>query len=87
MAHIGARMGLKDLDSSARPICVLKEAPSIESSLLTQLPLNYDSTTLKTIEYIDVLWLKGRSMAPRLRSRAHHRDLLRKSSLLPVVTG
>ncbi len=31
--------------------------------LLDNLPLNYDDTTLKTIEQIDVLWLKGRSIA------------------------
>ena len=30
--------------------------------LLEQLPLNYDSATLKTIENIDVLWIKGRSI-------------------------
>src|SRR5204863_5952004 len=27
-----------------------------------RLPLNYDETTLKTIEQIDVLWLRGRSI-------------------------
>ena len=26
------------------------------------MPLNYDDTTLRTIEQIDVLWLKGRSI-------------------------
>jgi hypothetical protein len=31
-------------------------------NLIDQLPLNYDDTTLKTIENIDVLWLKGRSI-------------------------
>ena len=30
--------------------------------LLERLPLNYDDTTLRTIEQIDVLWLKGRSI-------------------------
>lgn len=30
--------------------------------LLEQLPLNYEETTLKTIEQIDVLWLKGRAI-------------------------
>ena len=29
---------------------------------LERLPLNYDETTLRTIEQIDVLWLKGRSI-------------------------
>ena len=41
---------------------VLREAPDIKLSLLDALPLNYDNTTLKTIENIDVFWLKGRSM-------------------------
>lgn len=31
-----------------------------EGNLLDELPLSYDSTTLKTIELIDVLWLKRR---------------------------
>ena len=30
--------------------------------MLERLPLNYDDTTLKTIEQIDVLWLRGRSI-------------------------
>jgi hypothetical protein len=29
---------------------------------LDRLPLNYDETTLRTVEQIDVLWLKGRSI-------------------------
>ena len=33
-----------------------------DSSLLKRLPLNYDDTTLRTIEQIDVLWLKHRSI-------------------------
>jgi hypothetical protein len=32
------------------------------TSLLEILPLNYDDATLKTIENIDVLWIKGRSI-------------------------
>ncbi|WP_208408196.1 hypothetical protein [Dyadobacter arcticus] len=31
-------------------------------SLLTTLPLNYDTITLRTIEKYDVLWIKGRSI-------------------------
>ena len=33
-----------------------------EGSLLDNLPLNYDDTTLKTIENIDVLWIRRRSI-------------------------
>ena len=35
-----------------------KERPAF----LEDLPLNYDTTTIDTIELIDVLWLKGRSI-------------------------
>lgn len=31
-------------------------------AILESLPLNYDDTTLKTIEQIDVLWLRGRAI-------------------------
>lgn len=31
-------------------------------TMLNILPLNYDDTTLKTIENIDVLWIRGRSI-------------------------
>ena len=33
-----------------------------EGSLLDELPLNYDDTTLRTIEQIDVIWLRKRSI-------------------------
>jgi hypothetical protein len=33
-----------------------------QSSVLQDLPLNYDSDTLNTIENIDVLWFKGRAI-------------------------
>ncbi len=36
--------------------------PEEEGTLIDSLPLNYDDTTLKTIENIDVIWIKGRSI-------------------------
>jgi hypothetical protein len=41
-------------------VLALWKAP--EGALLDRLPLNYDDVTLKTIERIDVLWLRGRSI-------------------------
>lgn len=41
---------------------VLKELGAAASRPLEKLPLNYDDTTLRTIEQIDVLWLRGRSI-------------------------
>src|SRR5690606_20821750 len=41
---------------------VLGEWKSSDATILERLPLNYDDATLKTIEQIDVLWLKGRAI-------------------------
>jgi hypothetical protein len=87
LAQIGALMGLKIWIPTPDRAAVLKEAPVIESRLLTQLPLNYDSTTLKTIEYIDVLWLKGRSMARAFEvehTTAIYSGILRMADLLAL---
>jgi len=62
LAEIGSRMGLKIwLPKSDRARILTKWKPK-EDALLDELPLNYDDTTLKTIELIDVLWLKKRSI-------------------------
>lgn len=41
---------------------VLGEWRGDHQPVLDRLPLNFDDTTLKTIEQIDVLWLKGRAI-------------------------
>jgi hypothetical protein len=41
---------------------VLREWKEGDRQLLERLPLNYDDTTLRTIEQIDVIWLRGRSI-------------------------
>ena len=41
---------------------MLREWKSESHNLLDRLPLNYDDTTLRTIEQIDVIWLRGRSI-------------------------
>jgi hypothetical protein len=54
---------------------------------LTDLPLNYDDLTLKTIEQIDVIWMKGRSMARAFEvehTTAIYSGLLRMSDLLAL---
>ena len=51
------------------------------------LPLNYDETTLRTVEQIDVLWLKGRSMARAFEiehTTAIYSGLLRMADLLAL---
>jgi len=61
IAQIGASMGLAIWIPRGDRGAVLKEWKN-EGQLLERLPLNYDDTTLRTIEQIDVLWLKGRSI-------------------------
>jgi hypothetical protein len=61
IAEIGARMGLSIWIPRGDRGAVLKEWKD-QGQLLERLPLNYDDTTLRTIEQIDVLWLKGRSI-------------------------
>ena len=62
LAEIGSRMGLKIwLPKSDRARILTKWQPG-EGVLLDELPLNYDDVTLRTIEQIDVLWLRKRSI-------------------------
>jgi hypothetical protein len=66
---------------------VVAESPATEPSLLFTLPLNYDTTTLRTIEYIDVLWLKGRAMARAFEvehTTAIYSGILRMADLLAL---
>lgn len=62
IANIGSKMGYRiwipKNDRTKVQNMMMKDSPP----LLDILPLNYDDTTLKTIEQIDVLWLKGRSI-------------------------
>lgn len=63
IANIGMSMGLSIWVPRNDRTAVLKELNADASQLLDRLPLNYDDTTLRTIEQIDVLWLRGRSIA------------------------
>ena len=62
LADIGAKMGMKIWIPKNDRSRVLSECKSGNLAILERLPLNYDETTLKTIEQIDILWLKGRSI-------------------------
>ena len=59
----------------------------MHKEFLEVLPLNYDDTTLRTVEQIDVLWLKGRSMARAFEiehTTAIYSGLLRMADLLAL---
>jgi hypothetical protein len=62
VADIGSRMSMQIWIPRADRSSVLAQWKGDHPPLLERLPLNYDETTLKTIEQIDVLWLKGRSI-------------------------
>jgi hypothetical protein len=55
--------------------------------MIDELPLSYDSTTLQTIEQIDVLWLNGRSIARAFEvehTTAVYSGILRMADLLAL---
>jgi hypothetical protein len=62
LAAIGTQMGMSIWIPRGDRGAVLKEWRNEENTLIGRLPLNYDDTTLRTIEQIDVLWLRGRSI-------------------------
>lgn len=62
-------------------------APTYHSKLVTNLPLNYDLATLKTIENIDVIWLDRRAIAHAFEvehTTAIYSGLLRMADLLAM---
>lgn len=62
LAIIGAQMGLKIWLPRNNRTAVIAEWKSDNRPILDVLPLNYDETTIRTIEQIDVLWLRGRAI-------------------------
>lgn len=63
LAKIGAAMGYSIWLPKSDRSRVLKVWQPRDGELLDTLPLGYDATTTKTIEQIDVLWLRRRSIA------------------------
>lgn len=62
LASIGSQMHMDIWIPRSDRQAVLGEWKGTHSPILERLPLNYEETTLRTIEQIDVLWLKGRSI-------------------------
>ena len=62
LCRLGEAMGFKIWVPAADRSRVSEHWSPQPSVLLERLPLNYDETTLDTIERIDVLWLKGRAI-------------------------
>lgn len=62
LASIGSEMGLRIWIPRNDRKAVMSEWKPESQILIETLPLNYDETTLKTIEQIDVLWLRNRAI-------------------------
>ena len=61
--------------------------PRLHDKFLDELPLNYNDDTLRTIQHIDVLWLKDRAMARAFEiehTTAIYSGLLRMADLLAL---
>jgi hypothetical protein len=88
IAEIGAKMGFRIWVPVADRAKVLEIVqPAQRDSFLEILPLNYDENTLDTIRQIDVLWLKGRSMARAFEvehTTAIYSGILRMADLLAL---
>ncbi len=88
LARIGAEMGFRIWVPRPDKQRVLNEiSKEWHENFLEKLPLNYDETTLRTVEQIDVIWLKGRSMARAFEvehSTAIYSGLLRMADLLAL---
>ncbi|MBA3613919.1 MAG: hypothetical protein H0W49_13625 [Nitrospirales bacterium] len=87
IAQIGARMGMSIWIPRNDRAGVLKEWKKEPQPLLERLPLNYDDTTLRTIEQIDVIWLRGRSIVRAFEvehTTAVYSGILRMADLLAL---
>ncbi len=88
LAAIGAKMGFRIWIPAGDRARVLEITEQAHRPLfLDALPLNYDENTLDTIRQIDVLWLKGRSMARAFEvehTTAIYSGILRMADLLAL---
>ncbi len=87
LVEIGARMGMQIWVPRSDRASVLAQWQGDHPPLLERLPLNYDETTLKTIEQIDVLWLKGRAIKRAFEvehSTSVYSGILRMADLLAL---
>jgi hypothetical protein len=87
LARIGSTMGFRVWVPASDRAGVLAEWGPSSTALLDKLPLNYDETTLRTIENIDMLWVKGRSIVRAFEvehTTAIYSGILRMADLLAL---
>ena len=87
LAEVGEKMGFKIWLPRSDRHNVLKAWKAGPGVLLDSLPLNYDEATIKTIEQIDVLWLRRRSIIRAFEvehTTSIYSGLLRMADLLAL---
>jgi len=87
LGRIGSTMGCRIWIPANDRMAVLEEWPEGKQAMPGELPLNYDKTTLDTIERIDVLWLKGRSIVRAFEvehTTAIYSGILRMADLISL---
>jgi hypothetical protein len=87
LAEIGARMGFQIWLPRADRIRVLTRWKPDGEVLLDHLPVGFDQATMKTIEQIDVLWIKKRSIVRAFEvehTTSVYSGLLRMADLLAM---
>jgi hypothetical protein len=81
-------MGFKVWVPKADAVRVKEMVPESSSgAFVIRLPLNYDDATIRTIEQIDVLWLRGRSIVRAFEvehTTAIYSGLLRMADLVAL---
>lgn len=87
LARIGEQMGFGIWLPRADRASIQREWKPQNGTLLEVLPLNYDEATIKTIERIDVIWLRKRAIVRAFEvehSTAVYSGLLRMADLLAL---
>jgi len=87
LARIGEQMGFSVWLPKHDRAAILQVWKPANSVLLDILPLNYDETTIKTIEQIDVIWLRKRAIVRAFEvehSTAVYSGILRMADLLAL---
>jgi hypothetical protein len=88
IAEIGHKMGFKIwIPRSDRERVRAAAKTDLTQAMVEQLPMNYNDATIRTIEQIDVLWLRGRSIARAFEvehTTAIYSGLLRMADLVAL---
>ena len=88
VAEIGSKLGFRIwIPKSDRERIKPLSTTDLASSMIDVLPMNYNDATIRTIEQIDVIWLRGRSIARAFEvehTTAIYSGLLRMADLVAL---